>query len=69
MDENYGVDPESSSVTTEDHGVHVPESRIKFFDTDIVALKEAIHPLGVSDNYGLDIYEHTLQYISTLTPQ
>ena len=64
VDSNYGIDP--GTVATPDTGsVVVPENPIKFSDTDIQALKLAVNPLGVSENFGIDLYEQTLQIIST----
>ncbi len=63
MDSNYGIDP--GIVATSDEGVVVPENPIKFSDTDMQALKLAFNPLGVSENFGIDLYEQTLEIIST----
>ena len=70
IDDHYGVDTDGTHLETDDQNeVVVPENTIKFSDEDVRALKAAVNPLGPSDNYGIDIYEQTLQYISTLTPQ
>ena len=63
VDSNYGLDPDITVIPNE--AVVVPENPIKFSESDIQALKIAIDPLGVSDNHGIDIYEQTLQLIST----
>lgn len=68
VDENYGIDPDGSNtddVSNED-AVLVPERRITFADTDIRVLNQQVDPLGPSDNYGIDVYEQTVQFISTL---
>ena len=62
VDSNYGLDPDITVIPNE---AVVPENPIKFLESDIQALKIAIDPLGVSDNHGIDIYEQTLQLIST----
>lgn len=62
-DNNYGIDPDVYGVP--DEAVVVPENPIKFSYADMQALKLAINPLDVSDNHGIDIYEQTLQVIST----
>lgn len=70
VDDDYGVDMNDTHLGTDDqNSVVVPENRIKFSDEDVQALKSAINPLSPSDNYAIDIYEHTLQYISTLERQ
>ena len=68
VDENYGVDPDGNdadNLSNED-AVVVPERRIAFADTHIRVLNQQIDALGPSDNYGIDIYEQTVQFISTL---
>ena len=62
--ENYGIDPDSTASSADD-SVVIPENAIKFLDTDMQTLKVSINPLGISDNYGIDLYEQTLQIIST----
>ena len=68
VDENYGIDPDCHLPTDSESCIVVPENRITFSDVDtcIRALKQTIDPLSASDNHGIDIYEQTLQYISTL---
>ncbi len=61
VDSNYGIGP--GIVATSDEGVVVPENPIKFSDTDMQALKLAVNPLGVSENFGIDLYEQTLEII------
>jgi len=65
VDENYGVDPDIVSTADDNLGVIVAESTVKFSDANKQALRSTIDPLGVTDNYGIDIYEQTLQLIST----
>jgi hypothetical protein len=64
VDENYGIDPDTTASSAHD-SVIIPENSIKFSDTDIQTLKVSVNPLGISDNYGIDLYEQTLQIIST----
>ncbi len=59
----YGVDSEIYAGQN-DEAVVVPENPIKFSEADIQILKLAVNPLGVSDNYGIDIYEQTILVIS-----
>ena len=63
VDNNYGIDP--GIVATSDDSVVVPDNPVKFSDTDMRALKIAINPLDVSENFGIDLYEQTLQIVST----
>ncbi len=62
-----GVDPDGPIPLT-DQGVSVPRTSIIFLDTDIQQLRRRVHPCGISENYGINLYEETLEFISTLTP-
>ena len=64
VDDSYGIDPNfvSSNSTA---AIEVPSNSVKFSESDMRALKLNVNPLGTSDNYGIDFYEHTLQCIST----
>ena len=55
VDTNYGIDPDIT-IAPDDDEIVIPENPMRFAD----ALKSAVDPLGVSDNYGIDIYEQTL---------
>ena len=67
VDESYGIDPQGpGSVASDMSGIESPQNTLRFSDRDIHILKQTIDPSAPSDNYGIDIYEHTLQYISNL---
>ena len=63
----YGVDADGP-IPTEDTAaiVEVPQSSLRFSDQDMQTLKLTIDPCALSDNYGIDIYEQTLQFIENL---
>ncbi len=67
VDNFYGVDPDGPIPLT-DQGVSVPRTSIIFLDTDIQQLRRRVDPCGISGNYGINLYEETLAFISTLTP-
>ena len=46
--------------------IEVPECTYQISDTDMTSLKLAIDPLQQSNEYGIDIYENTLQFINML---
>ena len=49
-------------------GVSVPETSLRFSDSDMTVIKQTIDPCGHSDDYGIDLYEQTVSFISTLNP-
>lgn len=67
VNEFYGIDSEGPvSIASDSSGIEIPESTISFSDRDIYFLKQTIDPCAPSDNYGIDLYEQTLQFISNL---
>lgn len=67
IDESYGIDPQGPiSVASDRSGIEIPQSTLHFSERDIYMLKQTIDPCAASDNYGIDLYEQTLQYISNL---
>ncbi len=62
----YGIDLDGPVVLSD--GISIPRSSLKFSAADMALLERHIDPQGVTDNYGIDLYEQTLQYISHLTP-
>jgi hypothetical protein len=70
FDENvndlYGIDHDGPLVSDVDNEVHIPQSSLRFFTRDIATLRGVVNPLSPSDNYGIDLYEQTVQYITTL---
>lgn len=68
VDETYGIDPQGPiSVASDTSGIEIPQNTLRFSEQDIYILKQTIDPCAPSDNYGIDLYEHTLQYISNLS--
>ena len=67
VDDSYGIDPEGSvSVASDNSGIEIPENTLRFSERDIHVLKQTIDPCAPSDNYGIHLYEQTLQCISNL---
>ena len=64
VDEDYGIDPEGPIR----EGVTVPQSSLRFSNRDLQTLQQNVDPCGVSDNYGIDLYEQTIQLISGFIP-
>ena len=72
VDSDYGIDPDGPLPVSDDdrdvEGVSVPETSLRFSDSDMTIIKQTIDPSGYSDNYGIDLYEQTVSFISTLNP-
>ena len=69
VNEQYGIDPDGPVPShDEDCNVTIPGISLKFSDSDMLLLKQTIDPCTTSENYGLDLYEQTLSFISMLNP-
>ena len=64
----YGVDDNGPlpELLTNNHVV-VPRSTIQLTEEQMIALLLAINPLEDDHNYGIDIYNHTVQTITDIT--
>ena len=65
VDESYGNDPDGPIPVSE--GVIIPQTTLRFSEDDMQLLQH-VDPCGVSDNYGIDLYEQTLHFIYSFVP-
>ncbi len=65
VDERYGIDLDGPVVLSD--GISIPRSNLKFSAADMALLEQHIDPQSVTDNYGIDLYEQTLQIFHTLS--
>ncbi len=56
-----------TSSAEESEGIQVPRSTLKFSESGLTALKDAVDPTAPSSEYGIDLYEQTLQCISSFS--
>ena len=68
VDTSYGTDHDGPLPSTEESvtSVPVPRSTLRFSEADVQMLKQVVDPCSVSENFGIDLYQQTLQFISTL---
>lgn len=65
VDELYGNDEQGLGVEDDDdEGVSVPECTFVLEDSHLVQLQQSVNPLQNSDNYGIDLYHNTLDFVS-----
>ena len=63
----YGIDEDVPVPSNSDTScVEVPDCAYQLSDIDLASLKLAIDPLQQSNEYGIDIYERTLQFLNRL---
>ena len=64
--EHYGIDWDGPvSHEPQEQAVNVPVTESPLSETDFEELLEAIPPLEISTEYGIDIYERALDYASS----
>ena len=69
VDDSYGIDPDGPiPATVSEEGIVIPQTTLRFSEDDMHVLQQHVDPFGVSDNYGIDLYEQTLHFISSFVP-
>lgn len=64
VDLDYGIDDDAPAPSPDSSSsIDVPECTYQVSDADFALLQQAVDPLGLSDEYGIDLYEHALTFI------
>ena len=66
VDDTYGIDVDAPVPAQEEH-VTVPDVRITLSSENLLRLQRAVNPLAHSDEFGIDLYEQVLCFLSTVT--
>ena len=70
--DNYGVDPDGPVPVDDDDddegNITLPQNPLKFSSNYLAILHQQVNPLGSTSNYGIDLYEQTLNLLSIFTP-
>ena len=66
VDHSYGIDEEGPEASDEEGTVIIPELNFQLSPADYRRLCDSVDPLSSSDNYGIDLYEQTVQFIQAL---
>jgi len=64
VENNYGV--EEDGVVGNDGGVDIPENRIQLSGEQHSELQSRIDPLSDGDDFGVELYERTLDFLRTI---
>ena len=65
VDDTYGLDMDAPVPAQEEHVV-VPEVAITLNSENLSRLKRTVDPLRSSDEFGIDLYEQVLQFVSSV---
>ena len=66
--DQYGFEEEGlvGNDELEDNAVVVPENPFGLTDQQLLQLQEVVNPMASSQNYGIDLYEVTVEFIYNL---
>ena len=67
VDSSYGT--VEQGLVAEDDGVQVPHCEFSLTEEHYIELQQAVDPLQSSDNYGIELYEQTLGFITLVVGQ
>ena len=62
VDSHYGID-EEAPVPSDDTTIEIPVTAYEVTDANYTLLQNTVDPLGPSNEYGVDLYEQTLNLI------
>jgi hypothetical protein len=66
VDDSYGIDDDNPEPVDNEGTVVVPQLNFRLQPTDLQALIQQVDPLSVSSEYGIELYEQTVQFIHQL---
>ena len=66
VNEQYGIDDDGPEPDLEASGVEVPQLTYQISAHDLHQLQNTVNPLTVSENFGIDLYQNVVQFISQL---
>lgn len=69
VDDSYGVDEQGLGGDDDFEGIEVPECNFALTDNHFMQLQQAVDPLQESNNYGIDLYQSAIEFISRTVQQ
>ena len=64
--DTYGVDEEGLAIDDDDDAIVIPENTFGLTEEQFLQLQQELNPLDASKNHGIELYEHTIQFIINL---
>ncbi len=65
----YGIDDEMNMTEENDYTVRIPQTGIQLSEQNMASLRQRIDPLSDSDNFGIELYIQTLDFLRTFLSQ
>lgn len=66
VDDFYGIDEDGPEPDDEASSVVVPQLNFQINAHNLCQLRNTVNPLAVSENFGIDLYENVIRFISQL---
>ena len=63
--DSYGVDEEGLAID-DDGAIVIPENTFGLTEEQFLELQQQVNPLDASENHGIELYEHTIEFIINL---
>ena len=67
MDSSYGT--VEQGLVAEDDSIQVPQCDFSLTEEHYIELQQVVNPLQSSDNYGIELYEQTVGFITLVVAQ
>ena len=67
MDSSYGI--VEQGLVAEDDGIQVSHCEFSLTEEHHIELQQTVDPLQSNDNYGIELYEQTLRFITLVVGQ
>ena len=64
--DSYGVDEEGLGIDDDDGAIVIPENTFGLTEEQFLELQQQVNPLDASENHGIKLYKHTIQFIINL---
>ena len=66
VDEEYGVEEEGFATGSDDGAVEVPAITIRLEEDQLAELCQMVDPLSGGDDFGINLYERTVQFVTSV---
>ena len=61
--DDYGIEDDGLTSQNDQSGVNIPVNRFRLSEEHHATLEQRVNPLADSDNYGIELYQNTLEFL------
>ena len=66
VNDDYGVEEEGLALESEDNELEVPGVNVQLIEQQLADLHERVNPLSENDDFGIELYERTVHFITNV---